>query len=575
MGVTHNPQDFISKGVAKAMTQPIHSWTNAGSPLTSIMPDVVPLNQPSDELALAIRQRSPMFPTSTTGIALRILDEAKHIPLVLDIAKLEELHTKWNKDSIGWKLVKFLGAKGINLKLAPPLFKLMTMTYSLDNNGRNPAFQSVTLKYHGSWTRWTQGAPLLTLSLQGWLGMHIGEALVTDALLRGIFYVITDGLGDLTDDFEIIPGSSPDAPERFTHAYTHNVSGEGYPSVSGSCMRHPADSWNTDGIHPVVTYCTKDISLARIKDATGNTRCRVLLNHIQNTFTRMYVAAENSSKATELMAVFDRMLRERGFTPSFDTGLKGCSLRLLPTTRGEHKFLIAPYIDGTHRMVNIHTGIVGYQRTKDTIEFGSTSALAALPQFYCCKCSTEVTSDAFTHGSSFYCARCHEVHFSDCVSCGDHHQTTFMVRVNGGGRACHDCVDTLYSKCSCIKCRLLTLTSTLDKDRRCVTCGPKPKRIRASRAKVKPVALTTEEQTLVTQGVLAYDNTSEATPECLPSPLDLGQAQGQPNSNQEIHGLVVPEVVPLASSDDGHPRELSPRSTDERWFTVGDPVHSS
>lgn len=310
----------------------------------------VPLNTPETLDLLIQKARTKDFASHYHGALYQIIRGCTHVPLTIHLSTLYQVVDSWNKDSIGWKLVALMGQLGLCFVKQPDWLKLRTMDMTMDNKGKNPVFQSVKLRYHGDWTRLFTGRPKVTMSLQGWLEQHLGVAPSTE-LLKRCLSALSDDMWDLEEKFHLVYGDLSTAnDELFTRVYTKPAPG-GAPcvNVNGSCMKH-TDWPECDDHHPVEAYNHPSIGLAWIEDDEGRTRCRTLVNKERKTYSRVYTSGQTSDEGTKLQLGFERLLKEQGLAPDYNTGLRGCTLQVIELEYGDR--MLAPYIDGGYYMVD-------------------------------------------------------------------------------------------------------------------------------------------------------------------------------------------------------------------------------
>ncbi len=338
-----------------------HTFTYKGEPVTKICGGAIDVTLDSKDILKNLEAIKGQWPTVSINSLKQLLTEAQHVSLVVPLETLHELPTKWNKDHTGWKLVQLLSRLGMAFVKPPAFLKLMTLDYKLDKANGNPLYQSVHMYYHSTWTRMFREQPRLHISLQAFLKEHLGVT-PSNKFLKECLNAISDSEHDLEDYFKIVSGDDPNAPEIFTEVYTNYERGDYGCSVSASCMKYAAVSFDdTDGHHPVEAYCSSDIALAYVTHpTTGNTRARALLNLKHNTYARVYVSGTTNDATRKLENAFCKLLEAKGFTYSYSTGLRDCHMKLIKLPSGK---LLAPYIDGDSYYVDTTTGkIYGYNR---------------------------------------------------------------------------------------------------------------------------------------------------------------------------------------------------------------------
>lgn len=366
-----------------------------------------------------------------------------------------------------------------------------TLEITCEPKPGSPAWQNMRVYYHSDPFRWSNNKPRMTCSLTYFLQRYF-KLEVTDAMLKEVYGIIT---GDMTEEFSsqftfvIKDGTDDDAPEVFTHVYTHPKPGTcTNPSVLGSCMRY--ETWDTDfGTigrdfpHPSTVYAVRPLALAYLHDSDGLTVARALVNMENKQFHRVYSWAPSNTDSVEVAAskladYFSDLLRGEGYSRGDDV-LKGVALRINPIPRTD--LCVAPYIDGEYQCFDgdvisdagylwrYHNPPIQQYRGEECYCESCGESILPLPENYCendgnyycsdhmpdentltcCNCGESFSEDDdhWIYDGEPLCQHCFDNNYGCCAACGDviHESDTMYAEDD---RWCNHCFDRRFVICT-------------------------------------------------------------------------------------------------------------------------------
>lgn len=215
--------------------------------------------------------------------------------------------------------------------------------------------------------------------------------------------------------------------DQYEEIYTHI-----HPQISGSCMRYPAEEFDSD-IHPVRVYAHPEgPGIAFLQDSQGKYIARSLVRSA--AYLRVYTAPPKGIPQDLVEKRFIRSLEAAGYRPD-----PGCLLGARLRRREYRDRLVCPYIDGRYQSL-ADRGEYLVITQSGGIEATATGGLVSAEPPYDCECDQCGGGIRFEDGDycgtgdgehTYCCSGCfyaagwryadceHECHVHDLIRAGD------------------------------------------------------------------------------------------------------------------------------------------------------------